>query len=144
MSDKFYYSMDELNGKFYISWDDVYLQCVKIAEDIKSKYDLDKVNLIGVARGGMIPVTIVSHQLGLRFQMLDLHSYTDKESGDMVVENQLKLNKDKVNIIIDDIYDTGKTFEYINSHYQIDKFYYVLDKRDKDYGWVVFPWESEE
>lgn len=132
------------DSKYYVDWDMVCLICSNIASDIKSKFDLDKVNLIGVARGGMIPVTIVAHQLGLRFQMLDLHSYTDKESGEMVVENQLKLNKDKVNIIIDDIYDTGKTFEYINNHYQIDKFYYVLDKRDRDYGWVVFPWEVDE
>lgn len=132
------------DSKYYVDWDLVCLICSNIANDIKSKFDLDKVNLIGVARGGMIPVTIVAHRLGLRFQMLDLHSYTDKESGEMVVENQLKLNKDKVNIIIDDIYDTGKTFEYINNHYQIDKFYYVLDKRDRDYGWVVFPWEVDE
>ena len=132
------------DSKYYVDWDLVCLICSNIANDIKSKFDLDKVNLIGVARGGMIPVTIVAHRLGLRFQMLDLHSYTDKESGEMVVENQLKLNKDKVNIIIDDIYDTGKTFEYINNHCQIDKFYYVLDKRDRDYGWVVFPWEVDE
>lgn len=132
------------DSKYYVDWELVCLICSNIAKDIKSKFDLDKVNLIGVARGGMIPVTIVAHRLGLRFQMLDLHSYTDKESGEMVVENQLKLNKDKVNIIIDDIYDTGKTFEYINNHYQIDKFYYVLDKRDRDYGWVVFPWEVDE
>lgn len=132
------------DSKYYVDWELVCLICSNIANDIKSKFDLDKVNLIGVARGGMIPVTIVAHRLGLRFQMLDLHSYTDKESGEMVVENKLKLNKDKVNIIIDDIYDTGKTFEYINNHYQIDKFYYVLDKRDRDYGWVVFPWEVDE
>lgn len=132
------------DSKYYVDWELVRLQSINIANDIKSKFDLDKVNLIGVARGGMIPVTIVAHRLGLRFQMLDLHSYTDKESGEMVVENELKLNKDKVNIIIDDIYDTGKTYDYIRNHYQIDKFYYILDKRDMDYGWVVFPWEVDE
>jgi len=132
------------DSKYYVDWELVRSQSINIANDIKSKFDLDKVNLIGVARGGMIPVTIVAHRLGLRFQMLDLHSYTDKESGEMVVENELKLNKDKVNIIIDDIYDTGKTYDYIRNHYQIDKFYYILDKRDRDYGWVVFPWEVYE
>ena len=134
-----------MSDKTYVTWDEVERQCLSIATDITDKFDLDKVNLIGVARGGMIPVTLVAHQLDLRFQMLDLHSYNDKNSGDMIVENQLKLSKDKVNIIIDDIYDTGKTFDYINNHYQIDKFYYIIDKRDiPDIGWVVFPWEIDE
>lgn len=134
-----------MSDKTYITWEVVKARSKMIASDILVKYDIDKVNLIGVARGGMIPVTIVAHTLGLRYQMLDLHSYTNNESGEMIEEDSLKLNKDKVNIIIDDIYDTGKTFEFINNKYQIDKFYYVIDKRDepyKDMGWIVFPWEE--
>jgi len=134
-----------MSDKTYITWDVVKAKSKMIAADILTKYDTDKVNLIGVARGGMIPVTIIAHNLGLRFQMLDLHSYTEQESGEIVEENQIKLSSDKVNIIIDDIYDTGKTYEYINKRYQIDKFYYIIDKRDevyKDMGWVVFPWEE--
>lgn len=135
-----------MSDKIHLPWGYVEHRCKLIAKDIESKYNLDQVNLIGVARGGMIPVTLVAHLLDKRYQMLDLHSYMGKESGVMVEEYALKLNKDKVNIIIDDIFDTGKTFQYINNNYQIDRFYYVVDKRDgesKNLGWIVFPWEKE-
>ena len=57
-----------MSDKTYVSWDVVKAKSKMIAADILTKYDTDKVNLIGVARGGMIPVTIIAHNLGLRFQ----------------------------------------------------------------------------
>lgn len=133
--------------KVYITWEQVEKSCDELAQHIKNNFYENDYELIGLARGGLIPAVIIAHKLGVRVKVLDIHSYTDIcQSGEMIVENSLELDATKKHIFIDDIYDTGATYEYVRNNYKCDEFYVLIDKPHSDiYGntWIVFPWESK-
>ena len=115
--------------------------------------------IMGVNRGGVIPGVYLSHRIGKR------HIPVDVRLRDHVAKNNLDAlynaldNNEKV-LIIDDINDTGATFEYIKhkcvsnsnvryasiinnkpSSFKVDYWGYEIDK-DQNPQWVVFPWEE--
>lgn len=133
------------DGKYYISWYDITKKCREIANAIEKEFNLNELQLVGIARGGLIPATIIAHMLGIRLKMLDVYSYKKQEQGEIINKSIDSIDSTKPTVLIDDIYDTGNTYKYLSKNYLFDKMYFIIDKRDKEYqndNWYVFPWED--
>lgn len=133
------------DGKYYLSWYDVTKKCKEIANAIENEFNLNILQLVGIARGGLIPATIIAHMLGIRLNMLDVYSYKKQEQGEIINKSINIIDITKPTVFIDDIYDTGNTYKYLSKNYLFDKIYFIIDKRDEEYqndNWYVFPWED--
>ena len=118
--------------KHYYSWQDVENACVNIALQMyKDAWRPDYI--IGITRGGNVPATILSNMLGIRCEALKV-SLRDDDSesetncwmsedafgyynaGEFNGASNLELRK-KI-LIVDDINDTGSTFNWIKQDWQ--------------------------
>ena len=120
----------KVRNKIFLSWDDISeavdLLCNKIKTDLP---EIDSVH--GLARGGLIPAAMVSHNLGLPYLPY-------------ILPNTL---------VIDDICDSGETLKdgpgvytgvlYYKPHTScfIPSIYSHLHKGDE---WIIFPWENPD
>ena len=118
--------------KHYYSWQDVERACLNIAlqmynDNWKPDY------IVGITRGGNVPATILSNMLGIRCEALKV-SLRDDDSesetncwmsedafgyyneGDFKGASNPELRK-KI-LIVDDINDTGSTFNWIKEDWQ--------------------------
>lgn len=136
---------------------------LKIGELFKSYPELLKYDtIIGLVRGGLVPATMISHQIDTkRLYTLQLSSY-DSGNRKMSMMEMQPLDVvhivDKQIIVVDDICDSGDTLTYFKdnyAHYTSKVFYYTIVRRDTskfktDYSsmvlksddWVKFPWEQ--
>ena len=118
------------NQKMYLSWDDV----ESLVKDLCTKIKFDQVNIDsvhGIARGGLIPAVLISHELGLPY----VHA---------VGPNTL---------VVDDIADTGVTLENGPGVYTAVLHYKPhtscfqpnmwadIHKGDE---WLIYPWETKD
>ena len=116
--------------------------------------------ILGINRGGCIPGVYLSHRLNTPHEVLDirLRDHTAKPNLS-VLEKAFAFQK-KI-LIIDDINDTGATFQFIIDNFgkqkerikfaalihnkpskvKVDFQGYEIDK-SKDPSWNVFPWED--
>lgn len=143
------------------SYDDIHTACWTIAYQSKMmRLELDGV--VGVARGGLVPGTIISHMLQLPFFPI---SYSSKQGvGDNKNHhNELPTIPYRNFLIVEDIIDSGRTMFELVKHYVStepninQKIYtaciYYKDNPhivpdfnwliiDKDAPFVTFPWEN--
>ena len=113
--------------------------------------------VIGIQRGGLIPAVHLSHYYDIPLQTMTV-SFRD-QSNVVGFDVLAKVNPNIKTLIIDDINDSGKTFNYIkernknnknitycslvdnlNSDFQVNYFGIEIDKKEEQ--WVVFPWEN--
>lgn len=135
--------------KDYLDWDDIENLVKKTALKIKKnnkKYDL----IIGIKNGGIIPAILISRELDIN----DIEFITIRENKIFKVN---KFHKDKKYLLIDEIYDTGKTFFIVNEYFKRFEYDYaclvsryripdnnkiVTGKVLNHKKWIVFPWEN--
>jgi len=118
--------MDIMIKKHYYSWADVERMCVSIVNQMyKDNWRPDYI--VGITRGGNVPATIISNITGIRCEALKV-SLRDGESGKTgdsmlwMAEDAFGYNdgtlvtagplENKI-LIVDDINDTGATFNWI-------------------------------
>ena len=116
--------------------------------------------ILGINRGGCIPGVYLSHRLNTAHEVLDirLRDHTAKPNLS-VLEKAFAFQK-KI-LIIDDINDSGATFQYILDNFgkheerirfaalinnkpskvKVDYHGYEINK-DEVPAWIVFPWED--
>ena len=113
--------------------------------------------VVGVQRGGLIPAVQLSHYYEVPLQTVSV-SFRD-QSNVVGLDVLAKMDPNKKTLVIDDINDSGKTFNYIknrnktntnvlycslvdnmNSDFQTNFWGIELDKKEEQ--WVVFPWEN--
>lgn len=156
----------ELSNLHYISWANFHESSFSLAEKIKNsgeKFD----TIIAISRGGLVLARILSDFLNLPIYNISIESYTGinqhKEPKVTQEIESVDLNGKKI-LLVDEICDSGKTFEravsylssvgvsqgkriYIKSaclilksksSFQPDFFEEKIDK------WVVFPYEVRE
>ena len=116
--------------------------------------------IISINRGGCIPGVYLSHYFKKPHNIIDIKSLKANSLKDFsLLTNTLKKNKSV--LVIDDINDSGKTFDIvkkifsssnneirfaalinnISSKTKIDFHGQLIDKRDNPV-WYVFPWEN--
>jgi len=115
--------------------------------------------IMGANRGGVIPGVYLSHRIQRKHIPIDvrLRDHNDTANLDALYR---ALDKEEKVLVIDDINDTGATFEHIRfncnqntnvryaavinnkpSPFQVDYYGYEIDKSVED-RWVVSPWED--
>jgi hypoxanthine phosphoribosyltransferase len=132
------------NEKYYYTWEEfdkdieVLAQCIKFTPEL----------IIGIARGGLVPGVALSHKLKVPFNSI---TWQDRDGG----------VKEKVfipdhTLVVDDINDTGLTFQSVTSGFntkfqtvslwerKLSKFTVDFTARRCDTEWIVFPWEEDE
>lgn len=140
-----------LKNNYYLDWDDienlVKKTALKIKKNNNKKYDL----IIGIKNGGIIPAILISRELDIN----DIEFITIRKNK---IFKFNKFHKDKKYLlIIDEIYDTGKTFSIVNEYFKRFEYDYaclisryripdnnkiVTGKVLNHKRWIVFPWEN--
>ena len=77
--------------------------------------------IVGITRGGCVPAVMLSHLLNTPMWALkvSLRDSQDCESNCWMAEEAYGVNELKNILIVDDINDTGATFEWIQKDWQI-------------------------
>ena len=152
MSTKLWYGWNEMRR-------DVNALCREVMID---KYDPNVI--VGIARGGLLPGIMMSHWMHKPFKPI-IASLRDFPEW----EDYLPRTTDKRILIVDDICDSGKTFEKIKNHIEaprksnpliadceirfaslwwnnecdFEPKYYVREiAKDSTNTWINFPWEK--
>lgn len=143
-----------MDDKIYISWDEFHQDVKNLCKKIKeTKQEFNKI--VAISRGGFIPAGIIAYELNIRNSaVINISTY--------VGSKHLKLNKvnnpqsvgevDEKTLIIDDISDSGQTFEVMRRTFPNGKFVTVYAKekgikqvdifeRQVPEKWLVFPWD---
>lgn len=121
----------------------------------------DFTHVVGIARGGMIPATIMSYAFDAKLHAYGVKSYENKKQTTLSVEQDIdfdSLDKDSKILVIDDICDTGNTFDHIKekigNRFEMVRYASLFAKKESKhkvdhYGvivnsdtWIVFPWEK--
>tara|TARA_R100001198_G_C5082333_1_gene123210 strand:+ start:132 stop:569 length:438 start_codon:yes stop_codon:yes gene_type:complete len=117
-------------------------------------------NVVGIARGGLIPAAIISYELDIPLLTIAVSSYNKKEKREFKVIQDFNIDTLDENsniLIVDDICDTGETMGWVSSkllqariensiaciftkpkHTEYLDFYASVVPDNK---WIVFPWE---
>ena len=155
--------------KTYIKTVHVHNAAEMLTEKLKEKIEPgQRLTLVGLNRGGIIPLGYMSYFLDCRnTKLLDITLYQN-EKPKMNVKKEIKetsknlewinyLSENDTVIFIDDLIDTGSTFkviekalEKVNVNCKIifatlfgneDK---VISGYRKPDGWLVFPWDENK
>ena len=147
--------------KHFYSWQDIETMCTSIvkqmyADNFKPDY------IVGLTRGGNIPATIISNMLDIPCEAMKVSFRNDDRVDKDHWLSAFAMEK-KI-LIVDDINDTGTTFEWIWNDWELGnivhgvKFatltenlasefenvsYHVheVNKAEEDV-WLVYPWEN--
>jgi hypoxanthine phosphoribosyltransferase len=112
-----------MTNKIYYSWGDIEGAVNNIASQIyKSNWRPDYI--IGITRGGLVPATMLSHILGVKMHTLDVRLRDGDDVGPetncWMADDAYGYNLDQPKniLIIDDINDSGATFNWIIDNWQ--------------------------
>ena len=154
--------MKDMNILWY-SWQDMCLDVNQLCRDIVLDNFRPDV-IVGLSRGGLTPGVMMSHWLKKPFKPVKsaLRDFPEWE-------DYLPRKTDKRVLILDDICDSGETFERISKHIKRPRenmplqlqcdvrfaslwwnnevdfkpHYYVREEaKDTKNLWIIFPWES--
>ena len=116
--------------------------------------------ILGINRGGCIPGVYLSHRLSKPHEVLDVRLRDHTVKPNLTTLEKAFAFQKKI-LIIDDINDSGVTFQYIldnfgkhdgrirfaalinnkSSKVKVDYHGYEIDKAEVP-AWIVFPWEE--
>lgn len=144
-----------MTDKLYISWNEFHRDVKNLAEKIKKQGQFKRI--IAVSRGGLIPAGILSYELDIRqCDSINIQTYDamqQRSAQDIIVNNKLD-KADAQTLIVDDLSDSGQTFQILQklfpNAYRVAVYAKPNGKKDTNIfaralpdQWVVFPWDIE-
>ncbi len=145
--------------KHYYSWQDIEDMCSNIVKQMyKDHFHPDYI--LGITRGGNIPATIISNMLDIPCEAMKVSFRNDSRQESHWLKD---IADEKKILIVDDINDTGATFNWIQSNWglhelRLTKFASLTENLASDFGnvdyhvhevnkaekdvWLVYPWEN--
>jgi len=158
-----------IKKKFY-SWQDVETMCTSVVNQMyKDNWKPDYI--VGITRGGNVPATIISNMTGIRCEALKVSLRDDNSESETNCWMSEDAQAGKKILIVDDINDTGATFNWIKQDWhssvynlsddiwgnnvrfavltenlssEFDGVSYSCDEVNKaeEDVWLVYPWEN--
>ena len=149
-----------IEKKSYFTIDDMKSALSKIISQIESSNFTPEI-IFSINRGGCIPGVYLSHAINVPHKVLDIQLRYDNSKPNLeMLSNSITSNL-RI-LIIDDINDTGATFEFINkshnkqnsniryaalidnisSSFKVNFRWKQIDK-SLDPTWIIFPWEKQ-
>jgi uncharacterized protein len=141
---------EESSPKEYCTWREIEVLVEKLVHIIQTsgeKYDA----ILAITNGGIIPARLIARELDI--SNLQFMPMRNKE---LHLEEMFPLLKGRKYLIVDDIYDTGDTFNKVCVVVkEFDYDFAFLMTRYKDINaslvakvlnhekWIVFPWERK-
>ena len=120
----------QIKKKFY-TWHDVEVMCTNIVNQMYSD-NWRPDYIVGITRGGNVPATIISNMTGIRCEAIKVslrddnsesesNAWMSEDAFGYVYEDSDKVTGgplEKKILIVDDINDTGATFNWIKQDWQ--------------------------
>ena len=146
-----------IEKKSYFTIDDMKSALSKIISQIESSNFTPEI-IFSINRGGCIPGVYLSHAINVQHKVIDVQLRDDLNSPNIKSLSNIISVYNNI-LIIDDINDTGSTFNFIKKSFKNKKLYYaslienktssfkvnffgkIIDK-SVDPKWIVFPWEE--
>jgi uncharacterized protein len=141
---------EESSPKEYYTWQEIEALVEKLVHTMRrsgKKYDV----ILAVANGGIILARLIARELDVNHIQFILD-----RNKKLYAEDMLPLIKGKKYLIVDDIYDTGDTFNKVYAMVkEFDCDFAFLMSRYKNSNaalvakvlnhekWIVFPWEGK-
>lgn len=150
-------------NKIIYTWKDLDGDCKKLCSLVEG-LDFKPDFIIGIVRGGSVPATILSHYFNVPVVHLDWSIRDGKVKNTRLLDSIcVKASHDTKFLLVDDILDSGKTFQEIKARcfdtknnilytslwYNPDQtlvninLWVRLIDRSIDERWVVFPYEKQ-
>jgi hypoxanthine phosphoribosyltransferase len=141
-------------NRYHVYWPDIIRWCSRIAWHAEGQqWEIKRI--LTVSRGGSIPATIVAHCLELA-EIRHMHLTWHDDKPRLVVGDALPDSEwnSPSTLFVDDVYDTGRTVEFIKSVFKdvrvVTACTKVEDPPKVDYTpafipkspWLIFPWEK--
>jgi len=145
----------DMEDKIYITWDDFHQHTKNLVQKLKEENCLIN-QIVAVSRGGLIPAGILAYELNVRnCKAINMSSYDGnikRNDSDITLETGTLSGLGKDTLIVDDLADSGRTFNILKAIYPNAKYacvyakpqgaksadIYAVDLPEK---WVVFPWD---
>ena len=145
-----------MTEKIYINWSEFHQDVKDLCKQIKESGEFDKI--IAISRGGLIPAAIIAYELNIRnTETINFSSYDGNYERRRDEEIEISGHIGNVNektLVIDDLSDSGRTYEILRRVYPQAKFVTVYAKakgapqvdvfaKAMPDEWLVFPWDVE-
>lgn len=149
-------SSTSYNKDYPVSWDEMHRSSKLLAWRLLEKGSNWK-GVAGVTRGGLVPACVVARELGIRLvETICIVSYDHQDQSEPKILKPLDFAGDGEGwLVIDDLVDTGSTFNIIRKH--LPKAHYAavygkpqgiktvdtfITEVSQD-TWIFFPWDLE-
>ncbi len=143
-----------------VSWTKADKMCSKLAKKVKSKFKPDVI--IGVSRGGLVPLRLLSDYLDVKqigVVGVKFYAGVGKTSAVPIVTQKLNVNvAGKKVLVVDDVADSGATLNFVvkmlkrkkakvvkvaTLHFKPSSKFTPDFFISKTSEWIVYPWEKD-
>ena len=138
-------AVGKIEGREPCSWFEIHYLVKEVAKKLEGKnYDC----ILGIANGGIIPAKLLAEEL-----KMDAIHIVPVRNKTVIISEMPKLDKNKRYLVIDDIYDTGGTYEKVAQALKGFKcdYAFCMSRFEQSVGvygrilnhnrCIVFPWE---
>lgn len=146
------------NNDYLLSWAEFHRDTLTLATRLLEQHPetLPWRGIIGIARGGLVPATILAREFDIRFvDSLCISSYSHDQQGEIEIIKPIEGNGAGF-LLVDDMVDTGATARVIRDLLPQAHFVTVYAKpAGRDFTecfirefpqdtWVHFPWDTDQ